>query len=67
MAIFIRIADNDLGKALAALRNRQPVRVSMNALAEAILSKAVEACVEAPERWRQIDTLSSAQPVAPPD
>lgn len=60
MAIFIRITDDALEGKLQRLRAKQPARVGMGPLAEAILRRVVRACQRDPEAWKKI-----GEPVPP--
>jgi len=57
MAIFIRIKDEYTERLLTDLRARQTTRVSMSALAEAMLIKAAEASSVDPEAWKRIGVV----------
>ena len=59
MAIHIRILDEEIEAGLLALRDRQPVRVSLAALGEAIITRAVEACSDDPEAWKHIGKVTT--------
>ena len=67
MAIHIRILDEEIEAGLLALRDRQPVRVSLAALGEAIITRAVAACIDNPVAWMNPEAWMNIGKVVTPD
>ena len=67
MAIHIRILDEEIEAGLLALRDRQPVRVSLAALGEDIITRAVAACIENPVAWMNPEAWMNNGKVVTPD